>query len=73
MKRFYVSVPVEYVMGYLRTGHWEGYLEAENENEILDMLNGPDGMEGLDFYVDDYRVEDIGDPMMDLVEIEEME
>ena len=60
-------------MGYLRTGHWEGYLEAENENEILDMLNGPDRMEGLDFYVDDYRVEDIGDPMMDLIEIEEME
>lgn len=60
-------------MGYLRTGHWEGYLEAENEDEILDMLNGPDRMEGLDFYVDDYRVEDIGDPMMDLVEIEEME
>lgn len=73
MKRFYVNVPVEYVMGYLRTGHWEGYLEAENENEILDMLNGSDGMEGLDFYVDDYRVEDIGDSMMDLIEIEEME
>lgn len=73
MNRYHVLIPVEYVMGYLRTGHWEGYLEAENENEILSMLNGPDRMEGLDFYVDDYRVEDIGDPMMDLIEIEEME
>ena len=33
MKRYYVSIPVEYVIGYLRSGHYEGYIEANSEAE----------------------------------------
>ena len=55
MSRFYVSIPVDYVMGFLRHGHYEGYFEAENPDQVIDMIKSPEGKDNLDFYVDDYK------------------
>lgn len=73
MSRFHVSIPVDYVMGFLRYGHYEGYFEAENVDQVMDMIKSPEGKDNLDFYVDDYRVEDIGDLLLEYAQIEKMD
>ncbi len=72
MKRYYVSIPVEYVIGYLRSGHFEGYVEANSEAEAKLKLQINSIEKYLDFYVDDYSVEDIGDILENEIIIEEM-
>jgi hypothetical protein len=38
MKKFIVSVPVDYVDGYLRTGHREMIVEADSELEAKEKI-----------------------------------
>ena len=72
MKRYYVNIPVEYVIGYLRSGHYEGYIEANSEAEAKLKLQINSIEKYLDFYVDNYSVEDIGDILENEMIIEEM-
>ena len=63
------NIPLEYVMGYLRYGHKEGILElTEEEFERLkenpkDFIYEEDILSNLDLIIDDYRIEDWGDPV----------
>lgn len=72
MAKFKIIAPVEYVMGYLKYGHYEGELELTEEemqkiNENPNLLKNYD----LDFIVDDYSVEDIGRIEEDSISFEE--
>lgn len=76
MKKFKVEVPVEYVMGHLRYGHYEVELEAESIDAAKKYLQTEDGqdyiIENGDFEIDDYSVEGIGPLNMAIVHIEEV-
>lgn len=66
MKKFKIDAPVDYVMGHLKYGHYEGEIEIPEEDEEkfkqspLDYLNNNDLIESLDFKVD-VEIEDCGD------------
>ena len=72
MKRYYISIPVDYVEGYIRSGHFEGYVNANNEEELKLKLQIHPIENYLDFYVDNFQVESIGKLREDEIEIEEM-
>ena len=59
--KFRVTQDVDYVMGYLRYGHFEGIVEADSEEELKEKLKDPYFHHDLELVVDDYRVEDYGD------------
>lgn len=56
---------VEYVIGHLRYGHYEGVLDL-TEEEVRKLQENPhllideDYIDNLDFEVDDYDIEDTG-------------
>lgn len=61
MAKYFVYAPVDYVMGYLRYGHFEGEIEIpddkiDDEEYIISAIRD----EG-ELIVDDWRVEDYGD------------
>lgn len=65
--KIYIEAPVEYVMGYIRYGHYEGEIELSDE-EFEKFKENPDEAfydlyltDSLDLLVDDYTVEGIGD------------
>lgn len=66
MKKFKINAPIDYVMGYLKYGHYEGEIEIPEEDEEkfkqspLDYLKSNDLIESLDFKVD-VEIEDCGD------------
>lgn len=67
MAKYLVTAPVDYVVGYLRYGHFEAEIEIPD-----DKLNDKDWIidavrQQGDLIIDDWRVEDYGD-----IEIEEM-
>lgn len=64
MHRIQVNALTDYVMGYLRYGHYEGLINL-NDEEFEEFKKNPikfldDNDIDLDFIVDDYRIEDIG-------------
>jgi hypothetical protein len=59
--KFYVSADVDYVVGHLRYGHFEGVVEAESEEELKEMMKDRYFHHRLDLVVDDYEVDDYGD------------
>ena len=65
--KFYI--PLEYVIGHLRYGHKEGILElTEREFEKLkespeDFVYEEDILSNLDLIIDDYEIEDWGNPV----------
>lgn len=67
-KRFTFSLPVEYVQGHLRSGHYYGSVEAESLEEAIELITK--NYDCFDFEVDDYRIDDIGSPFFDDLEIE---
>lgn len=58
MKKFFVKAPIEWINAYIKSGHLEGYIQAQNKEEALQMLADRDFR--LEFVVDDYAVEDVG-------------
>lgn len=64
-KRYTISVPVEYVMGHLRYGHLEMIIEADNEKEARAEFDP----RYADLIVDDWEVDDYGDPIMEDMEV----
>lgn len=61
MAKYFVYAPVDYVMGYLRYGHFEGEIEIPddkiNDEEYIISAIRDEG----ELIVDDYRIEDYGD------------
>lgn len=60
MKKYKVDAPVEYVMGHLRYGAYQGIIELDenrldNDDYVYEMIR-----ENCNFEVDDYSIEDIG-------------
>ena len=67
MAKFFITAPVDYIMGYLKYGHFEGEIEVP-DSEIENFKANPkqwikdnDKIDGLDFLLDDWSVEDVGD------------
>lgn len=72
MKRYYVSIPVKHIEGYITQGHFEGYINAENEENVKLKLQLSSIETYLDLYIDDFEVAKVGDLDENLLIIEEM-
>lgn len=65
--KVFVSANVEYVMGHLRYGHYEGEVEIPDEDWAAfqanpkQWLKDNDGMDNLEFLIDDWSVDDVGE------------
>ena len=61
MAKYFVYAPVDYVMGYLRYGHFEGEIEIPddkiNDEEYIISAIRDEG----ELIIDDWHVEDYGD------------
>lgn len=58
--KFKIYAPVDYVMGYLRYGHYEGEIEIEDdkindENYLYELIR-----DECEFVIDDASIEDKG-------------
>lgn len=66
MKKVSIDAPLEYIVGHLRYGHFEGELEMTDEEfeefkkNPLDFLYKEDYINDLNLVIDDYEVDDIG-------------
>lgn len=66
MKKVSIDAPLEYVVGHLRYGHFEGELEMTDEEfeefkkNPLDFLYERDYINDLNLVIDDYEVDDMG-------------
>ena len=63
--RVKIKPPTDYVMGYLRYGHYEGLINL-NDEEFKEFEKNPINFLSknnfdLNFVVDDYRIEDKGE------------
>ncbi len=65
MPKFKVCKDLDYVQGYLRYGHAEVTVTAETEEEALAKAEEYFADRNYDVVVDDYSVEDSGDPCGD--------
>lgn len=63
MKKYYkVSVPVDYVLGYLRYGHNEALIESDKDlsrEEVIELAKEL-GKSSWETFVDDYEIEFVG-------------
>ena len=71
MARFFVTQEADYVMGHLRYGHREGYIEADSIEDARTRLEKGGYAECLDLVVDSYSVEDVdyGDNEFEIEEV----
>lgn len=76
MNKFKISVPYDYVSGYLRYGHGELIIEAESLEKLKEKMSTKDGQEYFeelcDVEVDSYEVNDCGKLDFSGMEIEEI-
>lgn len=72
MKRYYVSIPVKHIEGYITKGHFEGYVNAEDEENVKLKLQLSPIETYLDLYIDDYEVAHVGELNENLLIIEEI-
>ena len=70
--KYKVFVPCDYVIGYLRMGHFEGLVEANSIEEVKTSLMRESVWRNLDLVIDSYRAEDY-EVDFDKMEIEEYE
>lgn len=69
--KYQVTGNVEYVMGHLRYGHYEGILEL-TEEEVQKLQQNPhllrdeDCVDDLEFVVNDWAVDELG-PVYELI------
>ena len=66
------TIPLDYIMGHLRYGHFEGSFEIPDEDieefkaSPSDYLQGHEEinlLDNLEILVDDYRIDDYGEPL----------
>lgn len=69
MKKFKVSVPCDYISGYLRYGHGEAIIEANTIEEAKELAKEWDD---YNLIVDDYEVNDHDSYNFDNMTIEEV-
>ena len=68
MSKYKVSVPLEFVEGYLRNGHEEFYVSAGSEEEALTLAKEDQCYSEI--IVDDYEIEEGGDRYWDEASVE---
>ena len=74
MKKYKVTIPVDYIMGYLKYGHLECELEAESKEEALEKVKNEKYLDlNCDLVIDSFRVEDYGDKLWEDAEVKEVE
>ena len=67
-KKIKFNIPLEHVAGHLRYGHMEGTLDLteeefkELEEDPLEFIDSNDILDDLELIIDDYRIEDWGEP-----------
>ena len=67
MAKFFITAPIDYIMGYLKYGHFEGEIEvldSEIENfkaNPVDWIEEHDKEDDLDLIVDNWEIEERGD------------
>jgi hypothetical protein len=67
MAKININADTDYAMGFLRFGHYEGNVEIPDEDieifkaDPISYIINNDLTTELDFLVDDYRIEDIGE------------
>ena len=67
-KKVKFNIPLEYVAGHLRYGHMEGTLDLTEEEfkklkeNPLEFIDSNDILDDLELIIDDYRIEDWGEP-----------
>lgn len=71
MKKFYVTIPVDYVDGYLRYGHLEGIIEAENEVKAKEKAEKMADSGDLCLVIDDYEIQNYDSPDFSSMTIKE--
>lgn len=71
MKKFYVTIPVDYIDGYLRYGHLEGIIEAENEVKAKEKAEKMVDSEDLCLVIDDYEIKNYDSPDFSSMTIKE--
>ena len=59
MARFLVRQEADYVVGHLRYGHREGYIEADSIEDARRKVEEEGYDECLNLIVDDYEVDDV--------------
>ena len=70
MARFFVRQEADYVVGHLRYGHREGYIEADSIDDARRKVEEEGYDDYLDLVVDDYEVDDVeyGDNEFEIAE-----
>lgn len=58
MAKFLVTKEANYVIGHLRSGHLEGYIEADSKEDALYKLENEGYDDDLELEIDDYEIED---------------
>lgn len=73
-KKYLITAPVDYVMGHLRYGHFEGVLELTDE-ELESIKQNPDILRDYDveLFIDDWEIDGYGDIDAGAIEITEVE
>lgn len=68
MKAVLVNAYVDYLIGHLRYGHYEGVISMEDDefeefkkNPVQWMINNNHYKDDLDFKIDDYEIDGMGD------------
>lgn len=63
MLKFLVNIPVDYIIGHLRYGHFEGTVRAENEEDARKKIQKMFDEKDFDFelLIDDYEIDDYGE------------
>ena len=73
MSKYFISVPVDYVIGHLRYGHFEGVVELEddeiNNKEKLKKLI----RENCELLIDDWEIDSYGPLNMNQLELRRIE
>ena len=67
MHKIFINANVEYIMGHLRYGHYEGTLHMTDDefNQFKEnptkYINETDARYDLDLLIDDWEIDDCGD------------
>ena len=73
MSKYFISVPVDYVIGHLRYGHFEGVVELKddeiNNKEKLKKLI----RENCELWIDDWEIDSYGPLDMNELELRRVE
>ena len=73
MSKYFISVPVDYVIGHLRYGHFEGVVELKddeiNNKEKLKKLI----RENCELLIDDWEIDSYGSLDMNELELRRIE